>query len=198
MEQALVNKGTKGELYAQLLLTLSRDVRREAFSQLSGFLIDLFGTKHTSEIVFAAASSEFPQLAGSMNFLQFTKMPLSLDEDNTPWMLYESSRRNVDCQLAGTQQWSDLAIPVYWGKVDEPFKKDQCGLLVVQVKAQKKDTKTDYFIPAGFNRMTEVPRQSRKRSTKSVPDLFKNLKTLTILLILNLCAETSKKNETSA
>ena len=76
-------------------------------------------------------------------------------------------------------------IPVYWGKVDETFEKDQCGIFLVQVKAQKQETKTGSIVLIGFNRVTEAPRESRNK-------LFKGIKAPTILIILNLCVESPK------
>ncbi|KAI9760436.1 MAG: hypothetical protein M1840_002414 [Geoglossum simile] len=195
LQDGLIHKGTKGELFSRLILILARDcVHLDAGLQLKPtspftvreFLIALYPDKYHESI----SAIEPRVLNALMNFTHFTSTDENLHLHSTAELCHDLLRRSAALQLALNQPSYDHLIPIYFGSADEIFTPSKCGVIVVQVKNKNKSTTVPpHIFNEGFDIVTpgtELPgagscsvprtrdgkRKQRKRKSKSAGPPF--------------------------
>ena len=157
----LVQKGTKGELFARLLCILTRDfylrevirpqpkAKQLPYSQpfsVKSFLESLFDTKWLETIKdFAPAKPNTRQQTnsqiasfsevfdkGMMNFTHFTNTDIPLQDQGD--LLHNLLRQQAALQLAFHQPVWDILIPVYFGNLDSDFDPSRASAILISVK----------------------------------------------------------------
>ncbi|KAF8533047.1 hypothetical protein BDD12DRAFT_529365 [Trichophaea hybrida] len=191
LSRGMVDKGTRGELYAKFVLILSRDVlaaqQARQYSQadafiLSGplcykdFLQNTFGDSLFA-VIHATMSNAPNQYQGididsvlelahiNFNHFTYTKEHLPTKRHDMQLLLLQLFRSNAALQLHPQQQWWDLLIPVYHGDLSTNVDLKKMSALLIQVK-------------------NRIHKQAQKLSTFSVQNFGKGMLVLCIQLEL--------------
>jgi hypothetical protein len=179
--KGLVDKGTKGELFARLLLVLARDALRPALPPrpmppftLRQLLQQLFDTSFHPSI----ACIDAGLLSGLLNFTHLASMAADLAADDLPDLLLDLLRRGAALQLAPRQPLYDLLLPMYLGPAGGgPVDRARCGVVVVQVKNRRDATTPDAVFQEDFERVSPAAAAPKavytpQRSRRLFPDKF--------------------------
>ncbi|KAI9864856.1 MAG: hypothetical protein M1813_002626 [Trichoglossum hirsutum] len=168
LQQGLVAKGIKGELFARLVMTLASDqvrldltsqeevqaseewdqeleeedsASKEEHSVKSTFMVYDFLKSLFAE-KHHALIQEIPEqiLNAKMNFTHFVAATEHLSPSIFPDLCHDLLRRNAALQLCENQATYDQLIPIYFGDDQKPFDPSQCGVVLIQNKNQKRAT----------------------------------------------------------
>ena len=138
LQQGLIEKGLKGELFSRVLMILAHDSLRgvpglaviPTFT-VKGFLLALYASNHHELI----ENIDDQILQAGMNFTHFT----STNEDLLPGeptisLCHDLPRRCVALQLSHDNPAFDQLIPIYFDNGKSPFDRSKCGPIVIQNK----------------------------------------------------------------
>jgi hypothetical protein len=175
LENGLIEKGLRGELYSRVVLTLAHDsVRMAALLRPGGsisrfcprlvptfavkdFLIALYAKDHHESIATIA-----PQiLEARMNFTHFVPAGENLSPGVVLPLCHDLLRRNAAMQLAPAQPTYDKLLPIYFGDEGESFDLSKCGVILVQDKNKETATTPEQVFREDF---TKISPKSGKRS----------------------------------
>lgn len=194
-----IDKGLKGELYVRTMLTLAHD---QAFRQqrttnsllitVETFLESLYGTDE-NRVLKAKLPREI--LDAHLNFLQFCTATPNLEADILPKLLVEMLRRRAALQLASNQQDYDLLIPLYFGDVETAVQEEECGVLLVQVKARGVHTATSAIVPQDYTSQTTRAKRQCVESHKRPIKLLAKIKKDALLLIFDLLPNRARRHK---
>lgn len=167
LENGLIEKGLKGELYSRWLLILAHDlVRKTCLAPtftVRQFLTALYAETH-HQLVECIPSQ---LLNAKMNFNHFVPVGENLKPKAIPGLLRDLFRRSAGMQLASGQPTYDILIPVYFGDPEKPFEMPQCGVIMIQVKNREEATTPksifgESFIDAQDNSASQENEQKQK------------------------------------
>jgi hypothetical protein len=143
LDNGLIDKGLKGELYSRFVLILARDWLRikappqfEATFTVEQFLKALYAENHHKQVTLLP-----PRMREArMNFNHFVPAGENLRRDIIPDLLHDLLRRSAGIQLPHNQPIYDIMIPIYFGNPNEPFQLSCCGVIQIQVKNKDQAT----------------------------------------------------------
>ncbi|KAI9768754.1 MAG: hypothetical protein M1839_003969 [Geoglossum umbratile] len=157
LQDGVIERGVKGELYSRLILILARDyihLDRSLTLKPTGpftvekFLMALYAEEHHGLV----RSIEPRILNALMNFTHFTSTGQNLNRDHDKSELcHDLLRRSAALQLAFNQPTYDHLIPIYFGRTDERFEPSKCGVILVQVKNRERATTLSDIFREDFN-----------------------------------------------
>jgi hypothetical protein len=187
LQQGLVEKGLKGELYARLVLTLARDCVWKVQSRrthsptftVDQFLKGLYGRGHRS--LFRKIPAKL--LNTRMNFNHFLPTRENLRPAVLPEVLHDLLRRSAAMQLAFNQPTYDIMIPIYFGDSAQTFDASECGAIMIQVK-----NKGEATTPWAVLNMTSK-QQTADSDDNSALKLLKGVKGPVLFLLFDLGTE---------
>ena len=171
LQQGLIEKGLKGELFSRVLLILAHDSLRgvpglaviPTFT-VKDFLLALYASNH-HELV---ENIDDQILQAGMNFTHFT----STNEDLLPGeptisLCHDLLRRCAALQLSQDNPAFDQLIPIYFGDGESPFDRSKCGAIVIQNKNKGAATTPDYIFDEEFDKID--PRVRAGKANKQDP-----------------------------
>ncbi len=160
--KGLVDKETKGELFARLLVVLARDAIPSALPPapmplftVRDFLQQLFDARFHASLERVDASV----LNALLNFTHFTATAENLAEDEMADLLLDLLRRGAALQLAPKQPLYDLLLPMCLGPATAPVDRRRCGACVFQIKYRGSATTPDSVFQEDFQHFRLPPRQ---------------------------------------
>ncbi|QKX63245.1 uncharacterized protein TRUGW13939_10414 [Talaromyces rugulosus] len=210
LNEGLIEKGLKGELYARLMLILARDsiwvqvrskVRLETIPQsftVRQFLIALYAKEHHQMI-----KKWIPDalLTAKMNFNHFTVARGMIErEHDLPKIWHELLRRNAGMQFAYNQPTYDIMIPVYFGIETDDFKDSDCGAILIQVKNKNTATTPKKVFGESFQESTDTAHKAKPndkggdKSQRGPYFIFNETKHPILALIFDLGVEKAPWN----
>ncbi|KAH0558650.1 hypothetical protein GP486_004697 [Trichoglossum hirsutum] len=171
LQRGVIEKGLKGELYSRLVLILAHDWLRSGKSLVEAspkfmptFTVDEFLTSlYAGE--YHELIREIPSeiLEARMNFTHFVSTSEHLSPAVVPELCHDLLRRSAALQLAPTQPTYDKLIPIYFGKVDEPFDTSQWGVIMIQDKNKTVATSIRSVFKEEFTMITQKTGYPSKR-----------------------------------
>lgn len=194
-----IDKGSKGELFARLMLTLARDhavkntLIRDSNSEsvvppfsVKSFLQALFSKNYHESI----SSIDSTILDSRLNFLMFTSTKERLSNDSFDTLCYTLLRRSAALQCASNQESYDLFIPFYCGDPDEKYNLAKAGAILVQVKNRDRKASPELLLGECFTnsslRENKEPLQKRAQHESSEKVLFHNKEAKLLYILLDL------------
>ena len=175
LQDGVIQKGLKGELYSRFVLILARDCVHFGASHtpkptapftVQEFLMALYAEEHHKSI----CAIESKILRALMNFTHFTSTEENLHMDDIPELCHDLLRRSAALQLAPNQPTYDHLIPIYFGKADETFEPSKCGVILVQVKNKEKATTPSEIFREEFNYVSpEIVTTSKRKAADPTP-----------------------------
>jgi len=157
LQQGLIEKGVKGELYSRLLLILAHDSLRGALGlanmptfTVEDFLMALYAPDHHNFIQMI----DIRILQARMNFTHFASTNKDLlPGDPTSALCHDLLRRCAALQLSPNNPAFDQLIPIYFGHDGDPFDRSKCGAIVIQNKNKGAATTPDYVFGEEFDKI---------------------------------------------
>lgn len=170
-----IDKGRKGELYAQLMCTLTRDfiTKPQLLSQDDGtvpsltvvsFLCALFAKTYYGVI----KSIDPAILSTHLNFLMFTSTIRDLPSESFYHICHTLLRRSAALQCALGQMSYNILLPFYWGPPDEPYDLAKAGAILVQVKDGTAKTSPQELSRQAFLAAASVAGNERTRTASGI------------------------------
>lgn len=170
IQQGLIEKGLKGELFSRLLIILAHDYIRvlepqrhhDAFNlrpsfSVRDFLKYLYVQDH-HEIIEQISDRV---LNGRLNFNHFVSAQENLTSDVIPSLCHDLLRRSAALQLAPNQPTYDKLIPFYCGDEDGPYDDTKYGVILVQDKNKTESTSLDHIFQEDFEKISPPGNTSR-------------------------------------
>jgi hypothetical protein len=182
LQQRLVAKGIKGELFSHLIMILTRDQiisdRIQAFEEgnQASKEEDLASEEQYSEFNSTFTVYEFlgslfaekhhPLMRRIQEQILKAKLNFNyLSPGIFPDLCHDLLRRSAAFQLCENQATYDQLIPIYFGDGQKSFDPSQCGAILIQNKNQKRAT-TPYSI---FKEHFVNPSPSKRPKTQKSP-----------------------------
>lgn len=201
LSKGVIAKGSKGELYARVMLTLAHDVavrsmeppRLPTFT-VGVFLESLFDEAHHDVL----RGIDQSILDGWLNFIMFTKTKEPLDPDLFDETCHSLLRRAAALQLAPYQRTYDLFIPFYGGDHDKPYDAAKAGAILVQVKNKSATSPPEQILGETFFRGRHGHRyQTRQSGARPNKDriIFHGISNKLLFIVLDLDAEKAEHEE---
>ncbi|KAI9762592.1 MAG: hypothetical protein M1840_001218 [Geoglossum simile] len=180
LQQGLIEKGLKGELFARLVLILAHDsIRRYAAIPgnldridlermptftVEKFLMALYAEHHHQSI----SKIDSRILQAKMNFTHFTSTQANLPTGGAITDLcHDLLRRSAAMQLSPNNPAFDQLIPIYFGSDEGPFNPSECGVIVIQAKNRTNATTPSSIFREQF--VQPPTRQSPRKLVKEPP-----------------------------
>lgn len=176
-----IDKGSKGELFARLVLTLARDCgvpedhplrkREQAVESLPILTVKSFLRELLAEQYHEDLDTIDPEILDAyINFVMFTKTSEHLTNESFFSLCHSLLRRSAALQLALRQPKYDLLIPFYWGDAGKPYEQAKAGAIVVQIKNRGEKSSPRQLLGESFyptEKPTQEPKQKRQKTRKS-------------------------------
>ncbi|KAI9769305.1 MAG: hypothetical protein M1839_003756 [Geoglossum umbratile] len=143
LQQGVIYKGIKGELYSCLVLILAHDWLRWGASVQAGecptfaptYTVEKFLTSLYAKEYHGAIRGLPRQLRqAQMNFTHFVSTSENLYPNIIEQLCHDLLCSSAALQLASAQPTYNKLIPIYFGKEGDSFDPSQCGVIVVQDK----------------------------------------------------------------
>jgi hypothetical protein len=180
LQQGLIEKGLKGELFARLVLILAHDsirrygaipgnldridLERMPTFTVEKFLMALYAEDHHQSI----SKIDSRILQAKMNFTHFTSTQANLPTGGAITDLcHDLLRRSAAMQLSPNNPTFDQLIPIYFGNDEGPFNPSECGVIVIQAKNRANATTPSCIFREQFVRPSM--RQSPRKLVKASP-----------------------------
>ncbi|KAI9783978.1 MAG: hypothetical protein M1839_002923 [Geoglossum umbratile] len=179
LQNGLIEKGLKGELFARLVLILAHDsIRRDAATPgnpeqidlermptftVEEFLRALYAKDHHKSI----SNIDEPIRQAKMNFTHFTSTRANLPTGSAIINLcHDLLRRSAAMQLSPNNPAFDQLIPIYFGTNEETVDPEKCGVILIQNKNRVKATTPNHIFDEVFTQ-PQMRQSSRKPDTNS-------------------------------
>ncbi|KAI9763810.1 MAG: hypothetical protein M1840_009064 [Geoglossum simile] len=172
LQQGLIEKGLKGELFSRLLLILAHDSLRGALDleTMPTFTVkDLLLALYASDHHISIQKIDTEILQAQMNFTHFATTDQDLlPGDPTLSLCHDLLRRCAALQLSHGNPAFDQLIPIYFGQDKEPFDRSKCGVIVIQNKNKGAATTPDYVFGEQFSKVSpSATRQAGKANNQT-------------------------------
>jgi hypothetical protein len=159
LDRSAIDKGRKGELFSQLILTLAHDIAIELNADITSFHVPTLTVGSFLQALFSRchhktlARIDTDILQAQMNFLLFSSTQEHLTAESFQKLCYILLRRSAALQLAPQPKTYDQLLPSYCGDSNDPFDISKVGAILVQVKYRNEtsspsSTLRESFIPS--------------------------------------------------
>ncbi|KAI9763099.1 MAG: hypothetical protein M1840_000911 [Geoglossum simile] len=215
IQQTLVEKGLKGELYSRMLLILAQDWVRlgEYLKEHRCMPASLMPTFRVGDFLMALYAEEYQGqinridsriLDARMNFTHFVSADENLVSDVVPALCRDLLRRSAALQLSWNQPTYDKLIPFYCGGENEAVDPSKYGVILVQDKNKEvASTLESIFLEdfiedftGGSGSLSEyIPKASIRNGTKFV---FNDMKNPILFLLFDMGVQRTEQSKSPA